>query len=86
MEYKFGEIESKCKVFWEKEGIYKVNIDFDKLKYYVFDMFFYFFGFGFYVGYFFGYIVLDIYFCYKWFKGFNVLYFMGYDVFGLLVE
>lgn len=43
-------------------------------------------GVGLYVGYFEGYIVIDIMVCYKWMWGFNVLYLMGWDVFGLLVE
>lgn len=55
-------------------------------KFFVQDMFFYFLGEGFYVGYFFGYIVIDVYVCYFWMVGCNVLYVLGFDVFGLFVE
>lgn len=61
MDYKLRDIEIKWRKYWEENGVYKVDNQFDKLKYYVLDMFFYFFGVGLYVGYLLGYIVLDIY-------------------------
>lgn len=38
------------------------------------------------MGYVCNYIIIDVIVWLKWMQGYQVLYFMGWDVFGLLVE
>jgi leucyl-tRNA synthetase len=86
MEYNFKEIEKKWQKHWKDQEIYKVDIDENRPKYYVLDMFPYPSGAGLHVGHPLGYIASDIFSRYKRSSGFNVLHPMGYDAYGLPAE
>ena len=86
MEYNFEEIEKKWQEYWRENKVYQVEIDHNKPKFYVLDMFPYPSGAGLHVGHPLGYIASDIYARYKRLKGFNVLHPMGYDAYGLPAE
>ena len=86
MEYNFEEIEKKWQEYWRDNKVYQVEIDHNKPKFYVLDMFPYPSGAGLHVGHPLGYIASDIYARYKRLKGFNVLHPMGYDAYGLPAE
>jgi len=86
MEYNFLEVEQKWRLWWQQNDIYRSNINHNKPKYYVLDMFPYPSGAGLHVGHPLGYIASDIFARYKRHKGFNVLHPMGYDAYGLPAE
>ena len=86
MGYDFKNIEKKWQDYWSKNQTYKAEIDKNKPKYYVLDMFPYPSGSGLHVGHPLGYIASDIYSRFKRHKGYNVLHPMGYDAYGLPAE
>ena len=86
MEYNHREIESRWQNYWRENKVYHAEIDKNRKKFYVLDMFPYPSGAGLHVGHPLGYIASDIYSRYKRLQGFNVLHPMGYDAYGLPAE
>ena len=86
MDYNHKEIESRWQKHWRENNTYRCELNPDKPKFYVLDMFHYPSGAGLHVGHPLGYIASDIYARYKRQQGFNVLHPMGYDAYGLPAE
>ncbi len=84
--YNFRTIENKWQKIWEDEKIYHVDIDKNKEKFYALVEFPYPSGAGLHVGHPRSYTALDVIARKKRMQGYNVLYPMGFDAFGLPAE
>ncbi len=86
MAYNYKEIEKKWQDKWEKEGTFNASNDYSKEKWYGLVEFPYPSGQGLHVGHPRSYTALDIIARKKRLDGYNVLYPMGFDAFGLPAE
>ncbi len=86
MNYPFSDIEKKWQDIWLKENAFSAEIDYNKPKFYALVEFPYPSGQGLHVGHPRSYTALDIVARKKRLEGYNVLYPMGWDAFGLPTE
>jgi len=85
-DYNFSEVEKKWQDIWEKEGAFKAGSDYSKPKFYGLIEFPYPSGNGLHVGHPKSNTAIDIISRKRRMEGFNVLYPMGWDAFGLPTE
>ncbi len=86
VEVNFSQIEKKWQKKWEEKNIFETKEDKKKKKYYILEMYPYPSAAGLHMGHAFNYSIGDVYARFKRMNGFNVLYPMGYDSFGLPAE
>ena len=84
--YNFQEIEKKWQMRWEKEGLYRAEDFSERPKKYILLEFPYPSGEGLHVGHCRSYSALDTFARKKRMEGYNVLFPMGWDAFGLPTE
>ena len=86
MSYNFKEIEKKWQNYWEEKGTFHATNDYTKKKWYGLIEFPYPSGQGLHVGHPRSYTALDIIARKRRLQGYNVLYPIGFDAFGLPAE
>ena len=86
MKYDFAAVEKKWQDIWEKENTFAASNDYSKPKFYALVEFPYPSGQGLHVGHPRSYTALDILARKRRMEGYNVLYPMGWDAFGLPTE
>lgn len=86
MNYNFSEIEAKWQKKWDEAKVFRATNDYSKPKYYALIEFPYPSGQGLHVGHPRPYTALDIVARKRRLEGYNVLYPMGWDAFGLPTE
>ena len=86
MSYNFKEVEKKWQLKWENEGTFNAKKDYKSKKWYGLIEFPYPSGAGLHVGHPRSYTALDVIARKKRLQGYNVLYPIGFDAFGLPAE
>ena len=86
MKYDFSQIEKKWQDIWDEKNVFAATNDYSKPKYYALVEFPYPSGQGLHVGHPRSYTALDIVARKRRLQGYNVLYPMGWDAFGLPTE
>lgn len=86
MKYDFAAIEKKWQEIWDSKNVFAASTDYSKPKYYALVEFPYPSGQGLHVGHPRSYTALDIIARKRRLQGYNVLYPMGWDAFGLPTE
>ena len=86
MKYDYKAVEAKWQKVWEDEKTFHVEIDHKKPKFYALVEFPYPSGAGLHVGHPRSYTALDVVSRKRRKNGYNVLYPMGWDAFGLPTE
>ena len=86
MKYDFSEIEAKWQKYWVENKIYRTPDESEKRKFYALIEFPFPSGQGLHVGHARPYTAMDVIARKKRMEGWNVLFPMGYDAFGLPTE